>query len=84
MSARGPRTAGRSDGGSGLTGEPHIDARLAAWNPADGERLLADELPAPGRERRARLALLGLVVLVLLGAIAYVLNAVAGSGALAA
>ncbi len=52
----------------GMTGDPHTDARLEAWRPERSpvtEPL--DRLPAPGRERRARIALavLGVVVLLL-------------------
>lgn len=56
----------------GMTGDPHTDARLEAWRP---DRPPAteplDRLPAPGRERRARIALVALAVVVLAIAIGY-------------
>lgn len=55
-----------------MTGDPHIDARLDAWRP---DRPPAteplDRLPASGRERRARIALAALGVVVLLIVLGY-------------
>lgn len=40
-----------------LTGDPHIDVRLEPWRPDHRSADPLDQLPAPGRERRARVAL---------------------------
>lgn len=45
-----------------LTGDPHIDVRLEPWRPDDRAADPVDQLPAPGRERRAQVALVALVV----------------------
>jgi hypothetical protein len=63
----------------GLTGDTHVDARLDAWRPAARRGAPLDGMPAPGRERRARLAfvLIALITLVLL--IGYVAIALMGA-----
>jgi hypothetical protein len=61
-----------------ITGDPHIDARLEAWRPETHRTDPLDRLPAPGRERRTRIAL----VVLLLGAgailVGYLAVALAG------
>lgn len=51
-----------------LTGDPHVDARLEAWRPEQRTADPLDRLPAPGRERHARVAFA--VLLVVIAAIA--------------
>ena len=65
-----------------MTGDPHTDARLEAWRPERATTALPDQLPEPGRERRARLALLVLAALAALLLLAYVTVAIVSSGAL--
>jgi hypothetical protein len=45
-----------------LTGDPHIDVRLEPWRPDHRAADPLDRLPTPGRERRARVALVALAV----------------------
>jgi hypothetical protein len=63
-----------------ITGDPHVDARLEAWRPEVRPTDPLDRLPAPGRERRARVGLALLVAIATVIATGYLVIALLGSG----
>lgn len=61
-----------------ITGDPHIDARLEAWRPEAARTDPLDRLPAPGRERRAGIALVVLLLAASVLLVGYLAVAVSG------